>query len=77
MSTITKTTTITKCDICNKSDVKILKNIEIPITYFMDLVSMITFSPKYQAPYAKANGDVCEECFFKNLIHYLKIRNYL
>ena len=55
-----KRTTYT-CDICGK-DCQHLREISMPVRYYMDLATTIKVRIVADIPYGTDRGDVCQEC---------------
>lgn len=65
----TKTEVIFTCDFCKSTDV--VHNVEIPVSYSMDLVYSLQFKPYAYIPYATDHGHVCKKCLADALCKYL------
>lgn len=64
MARVTKEETAYFCDLCGKPCTPI-GTIEIPVSYFMDLVNKVTITINAYVPYGTSCGDVCKSCAIK------------
>lgn len=76
MSQIVQHNVSYKCDLCGKSGINPIKKLDIPVSYYMDLVNRIVISDiEAYIPYGTTHGDVCEDCLKTALKKYLGIND--
>jgi hypothetical protein len=65
VSITTKTVTEKKCDCCGKIVSELVKEVQIPLGYYMDVVHYLNLIPRVNIHYGTNDGDICFECLEK------------